>query len=120
MADTFQEATFGFRFLCLSGPELSRLRQLIPAVRLTTRPRPEGFVVSFDLTECFDLESLCAFIVDSGVGTETYSVWISLIASGDQGGVALPAHVLRAIRQTSGGVDVSFASCLGDAASEST
>jgi hypothetical protein len=120
MADTFQEATFGFRFLCLSEPELSSLRQLMPAVRLTVRPRAAGFVVSFDLPESFDLESLCSFIADSGVDARTYSVWISVICSGDQGGVEVPAHVLKVMRRTSGGVDISFASCLGDAPSEST
>jgi hypothetical protein len=92
----------------------------MPAVQLTVRRRAAGSVVSFDLTEYFDLESLCSFIADSGVDAKTYSVWISVVCSGDQGGVELPEHVLKVIRRTAGGVDISFASCLGDAPGELT
>jgi len=114
MADAFQEATFGFRFMSLTEDELGRLRELLPSVTFTRRSRGSGLVVSFDLTEGFDVDSLCAFIAESGVQPNTYSVWISLIASGDQGGVALPLHILAIVRRISGGVDFSFASCLGD------
>ena len=114
MAEAFHEETFGFRFLSLSDRQFRRLQELLPDVSFTSRSRTTGLVVSFDLTEEFDLDSLCAFISESGVDAKTYSVWISLIASRDQGGVTLPPHILTAVRRTSGGVDFSFVSCLGD------
>lgn len=117
MGEAFQEATFGFRFMSLSEGELGRLRELLPGVTFTARSRSAGLVVSFDLTEGFDLDSLCAFIAESGAQPKTYSVWISVVASSDQGGVALPSHILAVVRRTSGGVDFSFASCLGDSPS---
>jgi hypothetical protein len=118
MAESFNEATFGFRFMSLSDHELQRLRELLPKVTFTSRLGGSGFVVSFDLTKGVDLDSLCAFIDESGTDPRNYSVWISVIASSDQGGIELPAHVLAAIRRTSGGVDFSFASCLGEPSNE--
>lgn len=114
MAESFRDETFGFRFMSLSEREFRRLQSILPSTPMTSRSRGTGFVVSFDLTEGFDLDALCTFIDESGVHSSTYSVWISLIASSDQGGVALPQHILAAVRRTSGGVDFSFVSCLGD------
>ena len=114
MAESFEDITFSFRFLSLSDHELGRLQELLPGVTFTARSRGASLVVSFDLNENVDLDSLCAFIGESGTDPAKYSVWISLVASADQGGVALPAHVLQAIRRTSGGVDFSFVSCLAD------
>ena len=114
MADSFCETTFGFRFLSLSEYELSRLRNLLPNVHFTSRPRGAAFVVTFDLNEDFELDPLLEFISESRIDQSMFSIWISLISSSDQGGVALPSHVLAVIRRTSGGVDFSFASCLGN------
>ena len=114
MAESFSEVTFGFRFMALSQREFGRLQELLPDVTFTSRPRGTGYVVSFDLSEGLDLDSLCAFISESRVDPTAYSVWISLITSSDQSGVALPAHILAVVRRTHGGVDFSFASCLGD------
>ena len=119
MVESFNEATFGFRFMALSDDELRRLRELLPNVTLTSRSRGERLVVSFDISEEFDLDALCTFIRESGADPTMYSVWISLIAATDQGGIAVPVHILAVIRQTSGGVDFSFASCLGNGSSES-
>lgn len=114
MAASFQEATFGFRFISLSSRELDRLQELLPTVALTSRFKSAGFVVSFDVTEEFDVDSLCTFINESQVDSRMYSVWISLITGTDQGGISLPAHMLTLVRRTFGGVDFSFASSLGD------
>ena len=114
----FNESTFGFRFLSLSDQEFLRLQELLPRVAFTARHRGNRAVVSCDVDEKLDLDSLCAFLSESKIDPNTYSVWVSLIASGDQGGVALPARVLALIRRTSGGVDFSFASCLGNCQEE--
>ena len=76
--------------------------------------RGETQIISFDLTEDLDLAALYAFIGESSPIPNTYSVWISLVASKDQGGVALPEWLLEVIRKTGCGVDFSFASCLGN------
>lgn len=115
MAESYQEEIVGFRFMSLSDHEFRKLQELLPDVTFTSRFRDRGLVVSFDLSEDFDLDSLCAFISESRVDPKTYSVWISLIASSDRGGVALPSFALAAIRRTSGGLDISFASSLEDA-----
>jgi hypothetical protein len=114
MAESFNEATFGFRFMALSPDELQRLQELMPKVIITARARGESSVVSSDITEGFDLDALCMFIRESGVDPKMYSLWISLVAAMDQGGIAVPEHILAVIRRTSGGVDFSFVSCLGN------
>lgn len=103
--------------MALTENELSRLRNLMPRVQFTARQRGAGLVVTFDLGEDFEIGPLLEFIATTQ-GTESmYSVWISLTSSGDQGGVSLPAHILAVIRETSCGVDFSFAACLEDSSS---
>jgi len=112
MIESFQDVTFGFRFTSLSNAKVSEFKALLPSVNFTSRTRGADLVVSFDLTENFDMESLCKFIKQSGIARDTYTVWISIVASGDQGGVALPGYILNVIRETSSGVAFSFVSCL--------
>jgi hypothetical protein len=113
MAESFNEATFGFRFMALSPDELQRLQELMPKVIITARARGESSVVSFDITEGLILMRCVCLSVNRG-WTLRCIVWIFLVAAMDQGGIAVPEHILAVIRRTSGGVDFSFVSCLGN------
>ena len=108
MMETFDKATYGFRFLSLSESGIQRLQELMIDVNLTVRQRESKLIVSFDLDERCNLDLLCKFISESGVDPTTYGVWISVIAELDRGGISLPLNILDVIRRTAGGVDFSF------------
>ena len=114
MAEGFQDVTFRFRFTSLSEGEFIRLRELLPGTTFRSRSRGAGLTVVFKLTESFDLGSLCTFVRESGVDPNQCSLRTSVVSSSDQGGAALPAHILEVVRRISCGVEFSFVSCLGD------
>jgi hypothetical protein len=112
--DTSREEIFGFRLIALTDHQVKRLQEHLPGVPFTVRKKENGSVVSFDVTATTRLQGLYAFLAETSLDPESYSVWISVVTSSDHSGVSVPRYVRELIRNTSGGIDFSFTAALAD------
>jgi hypothetical protein len=111
----FHEEEFSFRLTHLSPETATRLRTSLSNVEIQSR---RADVVALVLREETDLEPLYKFLKSEGLDPSTYSVWVSVVSSGDHDGLSLPKYILDVIRSTQCGVDFSFVGCLGDPAED--
>ena len=112
---TFHEEEFSFRLTHLSPESAVRLRASLSNMEIQSR---RADVVALVLREETDLEPLYKFLKSEGLDPSTYSVWVSVVSSGDHDGLSLPKYILDVIRSTQCGVDFSFVGCLGEPAED--
>jgi hypothetical protein len=115
--ELYRKERFSFRFTNLSETIADEIRRSLQDVRFkaprSSLPRSgAGLVLCFDLNETMDLTPLHKILSGVALNPGTYSVWISLVTSADQGGVAVPAYILDLVRETRCGIDFSFVGCL--------
>ena len=115
--ELYRKERFSFRFTNLPESVAHKIRRSLPEVRFKA-PRSSlqrsgtGLVLCFDLNETMDLTPLHKILSELALNPGTYSVWISLVTSADQGGIAVPAYILDLVRETRCGIDFSFVGCL--------